>query len=475
MSNKKSALKNIIHVAFSRGVSLLSGVAVGLLIPKILSVEGYGYFKIYTLYITYTALLHFGFVDGILLRLAGKDYEKLDKSKVRTYTVFFVSFQIAIGAAMAISSIFLQDSDYSFILLMLGINMIIINITSYYQFVSQATQRFAEYSARNFMVAVLKIAFVLVLLVAQMTNFFDVSYKIYVIGLNFIDGFLLLWYIFTYRDITFGQRTLLSESKKDIISIFKQGIILTAAYQVSHLVLSLDRQFVSILYSTEEYAIYSFAYNIVTLISTMISSLSVVLLPMLKKATEEFVKNNYKNVMAVVSILVGISIACYFPLDAFIKWFLPYYEYSTVYIRIVLPSLMYSSCISVVMFTFCKVLDMNFKFFKNGCIVLVIGFVSNVIAYMIFKTPESISYASLVTMALWFLIEGHHLGKAVNVKTYKEFIYISLLSAGFILTTTVIPSICTGMIVYVLFYVAVTFAMYRSFIKSFLQDRLKKR
>ena len=66
MSKQKGKIKALLYVAFSRGISLLSGVAVGLLLPKVLSVQDYGILKIFTLYVTYTALLHFGFVDGIL-------------------------------------------------------------------------------------------------------------------------------------------------------------------------------------------------------------------------------------------------------------------------------------------------------------------------------------------------------------------------------------------------------------------------
>ena len=469
----KTALKNIFKVACGQGVSMLSGIAVGLLIPKILNVDGYGFFRIYTLYITYTALLHFGFVDGILLKLAGNDYDDLNKEKIRTFTRFFVTFQSAIGITISLCSLFVSNSDYSFILLMLGINMIIINMLTYYQFISQATQRFTEFTARNFMVSILKILFVLVLLFLQMANLYQASYQLYIIGLNVIDGILLCWYVFTYRDITFGKKIALSQTKREIVDIFKTGIILTAAYQVSHLVFSLDRQFVSVLYPTDTYAVYSFAYNIVTLISTMISSLAIVLLPMLKKAKKEYVKNNYTNVLTVVALIVGIAVASYYPFTIFIKWFLPNYEYSLEYLKIVLPSLMYSSCISVVMFTFCKALDKNLAFFKNGCIALVIGFVSNMVAYWIFKTPEAISYASFVTMALWFIIESLHLKKEVNVTSIKVFVYLLTLSAGFILISTLISIWWLSMIIYVAFYIAVTIAMYSKFIKSFIKERFK--
>ena len=60
-------------VGFSNIVVLIGGIVTGFLVPLVLGVNEYGYFKIYTLYLTYTSLLHFGFVDGLLLINAGKN------------------------------------------------------------------------------------------------------------------------------------------------------------------------------------------------------------------------------------------------------------------------------------------------------------------------------------------------------------------------------------------------------------------
>ena len=69
--SKSTFTKNILRVMTSRGIMLLSEILLGFVVPKILGVSGYGYLKTYSLYTAYTALLHFGFVDGILLYFAG--------------------------------------------------------------------------------------------------------------------------------------------------------------------------------------------------------------------------------------------------------------------------------------------------------------------------------------------------------------------------------------------------------------------
>lgn len=468
---ENSFKKNLVSVALSRIISLLSGIAVVLLLPKVLSVQDYGYLKIFTLYAVYTALLHFGFVDGILLKIAGKEYTELDHEEMRTYTHFFMTLESFVVLLMIITGVFFLSGEYLFILLMLALDMLFVNITTYYQFVSQATQRFAEYSKKSVIVSIAKFAFIGLLFIDYLISGVNISYRIYLIGIVILDFLMMLWYIWIYRDITFGTAQKIYLLKREIVNIFKIGIVLTVAYQTSHLVLALDRQFVSVLFSTEEYAIYSFAYNIVSMISTMVSSLSVVLLPMLKKAGKQYAVDHYKSSLSIVSILLGLSLLAYFPAQIFIGWFLPEYIDSMQYIAIILPSILLSSGISVVMFTIDKVMGTILAFFKNSVIVLVVGFFSNLFAYMIFETRFSISCASLFTMIVWYLIESSHLKKHTGVAVYKEFMYIMLLAIGFLSIVFLISPIWLSTVLYTAFVLVVTMIFYGKYLLNSINTK----
>jgi O-antigen/teichoic acid export membrane protein len=47
------------------------------LIPRLMSVEGYGYWRLFLLYSGYVGFLHFGFADGAMLRWAGRTLESI--------------------------------------------------------------------------------------------------------------------------------------------------------------------------------------------------------------------------------------------------------------------------------------------------------------------------------------------------------------------------------------------------------------
>ena len=82
--------KNVIYVMFSNVITLLSSVFIGLIIPKLMGVDDYGYYKMFILYGTYTALLHFGFNDGMLIRYGGKDFKAINKKEFRMNTEAYI-------------------------------------------------------------------------------------------------------------------------------------------------------------------------------------------------------------------------------------------------------------------------------------------------------------------------------------------------------------------------------------------------
>lgn len=472
---KSSFKKSLMGVVLSRIVSLLSSVVVGLLLPKVLSVQDYGYLKIFSLYAVYTSLLHFGFVDGILLKIAGKDYSELNQEEMRSYSRFFVSFELVIALIMIVAGVICLWGEYAFIMFALALDMVLVNITTYYQLVSQATRRFSEYSQKSVLVSIAKLVFIGALFAVYLMSGDNVSYRTYLVGIVLLDFLMLIWYIWIYRDITFGFGRKIRSLKREIFGIFKIGIVLTIAYQTSHLVLALDRQFVSVLFSTEEYAVYSFAYNIVSMISTVISSISVVMLPMLKKAGKQYTIEHYKSSLIAVTVLIGISLFAYFPARMFIVWFLPEYKESVDYIAVVLPSILLSSGISIVMFTIDKVMETISAFFKSSVVALIMGFLTNLIAYLIFETRFSISCASILTMAVWYLIEGRHLKKITGYTICKEFIYIVLLTVGFLSVIFFVDTVGLGAFLYVALVLCLTAVFYGkqfySFLRSYTHDR----
>ncbi|MBQ2840383.1 MAG: hypothetical protein IJE70_03460 [Oscillospiraceae bacterium] len=438
----------------------------GFVLPMLLSVDDYGYYKLYTLYFSYSGLLHFGFIDGILLVFAGKDYEELDRQAFRLYSRFFIYLEVLLGFAVSLFALFVLDGVYKIIGIFIAINMFCNNVTMYYQYISQAVRRFKEFSNRKIIVALAWIAIMLILFVS--VKFFKAKpgFSVCLLMLSAIYIVLLVKYILTYRNITFGKSYTLKSEKSSLLNIFKTGIVMTVAYEVSRLALLVDQQFISMLFDIETYAQYAFAYNILSAITTLISSLSIVLLPQLKRMQKENAVDLFPKVVGIVSCIIAFCLTGYYPVCKIVEFILPAYVDSLVYFQIVLPALILTGCITIVMFTFFNALGKTKEFLFLGLVSLVVSCVFDFVAYRIYGTSVAIALVRAITTAIWYLLNVLYFAKIYKVKWVKNFIYAVLIIVGFYFTTFCIPNEIISAVAYFCLFVIVSVAMLKNEILS---------
>lgn len=465
-SSLRKTLSDIIRVSGSNMVKLLSGVLVGFLLPKIVGVTDYGYFKTFTLYVLYVGLFHFGIVDGIHLKYGGWDYQDLDRHSFRFYTAALFMIEVVIGAVICAVAMLFLTGEYRFIFFCLGIYLIVHNVTGYFQSISQVTSRFRELSQRTVIQSVLMALAVALLWISPKIAPVQISYRIYTVFYVLIEAFLAVWYVFTYRDITFRKRTQLWS---DIPKLIKLGFPLTVANLCASLVLTLDRQFVNILFDTNTYAVYAFAYNMLALVTTATAAIATVLYPSLKKAKEESLPRNYPRLISAVLAFAFGCLVLYFPLCAFVEWFLPKFTGSLPIYRIIFPGLAVSSAISIVMYNYYKTLDLSFLYFKKSVVVLVISGIANYVAYYFFHTPAAISVASIVVMLIWYMYVEAALVKKYQVARWKNVAYMILLMTAFYVITA-IPNLWIAGAVYVAVFLAASFFLIWKDVKRFILE-----
>ena len=465
---KRSMLFDIFNVALSNFIVILSGVAIGFLVPKIMEVEEYGFYKTFTLYISYAGFFELGVVEGIYLIIAGKMKEELNKEKMRLVFRLLIFIEVIIASIFLFVAFTFLDRTYCIIFASLGINIIFVNIIQYFQFVSQAIQRFKEYSIINIIKSVVTIGLVALLYVLYLTETLTEVKFYYIIALTVgVNALVSLLYIFLYRDYNFGHAIKMSEDKKFVKKIFAYGIPLLISNLVCSLLLTIDRQFVSILFTKEEYGIYAFAYNMIALITTATSAISAVLFPIMVKAKYEDIETEYPYLSSLVLMFVYGCLFAYFPLYLIVQYFLPKYFDSLVIFRIIFPALVAQSVISIVMQNHFKKINANMIYFYCSLIILALSIVGNIIAYAIFKSQAAISIASVIVSFLWYFIMEFYFVKRFKVKWIRNGIFLLSMAAVFYLST-MIPNIYISGAVYLVSFAAMSFAFYYKNIFKFL-------
>lgn len=420
--NKQSVIKNIIRVALSNIVALMAGVGVGLLLPKLLEVEDYGWYKTFTLYANYLGFAGVGLIDGIVLKYGGVDYNAIERPLFRSYFWWYTLINSFFAALLLILSGF-SRSENKFILVTLALYLMIGNVTGYFQQLSQITQRFKEFSRRKLLSSFFRILNVACLF-AWISFGHNSSYRVYLLLFLSTEFVLTAWYLHTYRDLIVGKRIPLLETRSMALDLCKNGFPLLFANLCASLILSLDRQFVRILFDTQTYAKYAFAYNMLSLVTVATSAISTVLYPTLKRINRNEMKQHYGNLVGVIMVTVSCAVTVYFPLCGFVTWFLPKYIESLVIFRIVFPGLIISSAITVVMHNYYKSEGKSSLYFIKSVVVLGVSAIANGIAYVLFHNTASISVASIITMIFWYLYVERYFVKEYKYHGLRNFAYI---------------------------------------------------
>lgn len=448
--------KNTIKVIVSNFALLSSSILVGLILPKILGVEQYGYYKLFMLYNVYGALLHFGFVDGILLYFGGKDYTKINKVKFRSITRFFIYFELIVSTILVICSLFISNDIYRFAFVAVGIYSFILNTFTYFQYFTQAIMNFDFLSKVNIFQALSTSIIILTLLfLIKLKWINDVNYKQYIYCFIVTYLIILIIYIFKYHALIFGEVVSLVRVKELIIFLFKIGFPVTISYQISNLILNLDNQYISIFFSNRTFGEYSFAYSLISLTTTVITAISTVIFPYLNKENKTNALKNYSSNVSYILGLIYFLIIVYFPVQIFVRVILPEYVASLGFFRILLPGVGITSCISLIIFNYFKITNNSIKYLILGIAVLVFAIVFNYLAYIIFKNPYAIAISSIIVLFLWYLLGNAYFHWKYKILKDKNTLYILLMTLTFELVTLVRNTI-VSLVLYMIVYFTIT-------------------
>lgn len=445
--------KNVIKVALSNIVTILSGILVGFFIPKLMGPTNYGLYKIYSLYLTYIGLFNIGFVEGIYIKYGGVDYGKLDKKEFRMFTRFLFYVEVVFTIIVFGISFFLVSRTYSIIFCLLGLSIIGKIMTGYFQFVSQLSSRFKELAFRNIINAILTILNVLFLFTLYKLRVYNLlDFRVYIVLTILIQLLLFSWYCYTYKDIIFGESYLIKDNKKSILNLIKIGSPLLIANLIGTLVLSMDRQFISILFDNSTYGVYAFAYNILTLIITAISALSTVLYPSLKRKERDNIICSYYMFSKVTLVVVFLLLSSYYLMIPIINYFLSDYSGAIAILKVIYPIIVFQSLVTIVIHNYFKALEKTNLIFIQSVITLFFSIVLNFIFYKIFGTAISISYASVIIVIIWYLVSEISLLK--GLKNIHSHVYIIIMLICFLYEPSNIWYI--NFIIYVILYLILT-------------------
>ncbi|WP_100333078.1 MATE family efflux transporter [Bacillus alkalisoli] len=435
-SKARKFFKNFSYAITANITSLIISVLIVLIVPKLIGVEDYGYWQLYLFYVAYVGFLQFGWNDGIYLRYGGMEYNKLEKK------VFFSQFwmltisQLILSIIIIVfSSIFINEVEREFILIMVSFCMVLMGVRAMPMFILQATNRIKEYSQMIIMDRLLYCCLVIALLI------FGVREYELIIVADLIGKFVsLLYAVYSCRDLIFNKVNNFYLSFNETIENISVGIKLMFANIASMLIIGVVRFGIERSWDIATFGKVSLTLSISKLLMLFINSVGIILFPILRKTEMDRLPNIYKSMRDLLMVILFGVLILYYPLSVMLSSWLPDYAESVLYLALLFPMCVYEGKTALLINTFLKTLRKEKLMLKINLISLFLSVNITLLTTMLIENLNLAILSIVFILAFRSILAEILISKILGVSIFKDILLELLLSSSFILAAWFIDS-----------------------------------
>ena len=450
--------KDILRVFSSNLIKALVTFITAFIIPMVLSVDDYGYYKVFAFYASYIGVIHLGFCDGVYLDNGGKRIEEIDKRDISKEgsTLFWYNCIVSIGFI----TVSIIRSDFT--IFCLGLCIIPVVMYTFYTYVYQATGNFDRYTKIMNISTTSNLVFnlILVLLRVRIYQLYILAY----VGMQLVS--------FVAGTISFKKNDWihLTSFKKDIfIKYIKLGILLMVGNFAYTLFIGIDKWFIQFTMPIRAFSMYSFAGQMLTVVNMFITPISMTLYSNFSRKEDHEFEKKLKKIL--VCILMVIPIAIY-ALTFIIEVFMQKYTDAIQITSLLLITQIFLSLNMAVFVNLYKAYQKQNQYFFRLIAALGIAAAADLIVAIIQPNTIAYAFATLISCLAW-------LGMNIQYFNYlkpgmKETIYVVLLLCIHIVSN-ILPNQFIRAGIYIAIYLVLTrYLMHNEWIYGIVQIRIIK-
>lgn len=348
----KGFLHKILYSVTANVTGLLVTIILALIVPKLLGIEQYGYWQLYSFYVTYVGFFHFGWADGIYLRYGGKYYDELDKHLMHSQYWLLAFLEILISVAIALFAIFfIKDSNRTIILIASGFNCILILPRTVLEFLLQSTGRVKEF-ARNTIAE--RLIYATLVLVFLFTGYQRFEYML--VADLIAKSFAMVYIGWICRDIVFNKGVKVSISLAEGWKNITVGMQLLIATIAGNLIIGIVRFAIERVWDIATFGKVSFSLSLSGFILTFIAAVGIVIFPIIKRSDQSKLPVLYETVGTLLSGVMIVFLILYYPIKVLLILWLPHYVEAIGYFSILFPLSVFEARSSLLINTYLKAL-----------------------------------------------------------------------------------------------------------------------
>ena len=420
---KKSVAMSIAAQAISLTVSLV----LNLIVPKYIDEYQYAYWQTYLLYISYVGILHFGVLDGIVLRYSQFDFEELNKPLIRSQFVALLIVDSLITTATVGIAAIMTNGITQAIVILVAFGIITRNIFTYTSYTFQITNRINKYAILVIGQRLFYGIGILSLLACGVSNF--AMFCIVDLG---ADLFGILLGSHFNKGLYFGSLPKFKEIVTETKINFSAGILLLIANWASNLLIGSAKMVVQWRWDALVFGKVSFAFSVSNLFLTFVTAISIALFPSLKRMEQEKLPDVYRKIRSAVSPFLFSVMLLYFPGCLILRVWLPKYADSLRYLGILLPIIVFASKVSLLTNNYLKAYRKENMMLKINILSILVGFIVYLGCAYIINSIDLLLVGIVAVIMMRSILSEIVVTKTISVNYTTEYITEGVMTAIFI-------------------------------------------
>ena len=428
-SNKGSVLaRNVSYSVVANLFSFLVSVTVVLLVPKAIGVVEYGYFQLFLFFISYVGFFHFGWCDGVILRYAGAEWDKLDRTKFSGQIYLFLFFEVSIWGFFSLAAFLTFGNDERlFVLLCTALGAIMVLLSTLLRFILQATNRIKVYAFLLLLERVVYLTSVVIVLVTGTKDF-----RFFVVAYLLAQVTTLAMAVWYCRSLIFTEAEAFSVALKEATTSLRIGSKLLLANISSMLIVGVVRFGIERVWGIATFGKISLLLSIISILFLFVNAASIALLPALRREDDAHFKAMYFPSRMALACVLLIAFVFSYPASQIVALWLPAYADVLVYLPLILPLCLFESAVSLLTGTYLKVVRREKDLFIGNFLGLLVSFVLFGISAFFLKNLALAVLSMPVALAVRSFLLERVIKKCLGISAMPVFATEVLASIAFI-------------------------------------------
>lgn len=341
----------MLNAFIAQAIALATSFIKSLIIPKILGVDEYAYWQLLIFYTTYSGLAHLGLVDGLYLKLGGKDYRDLDYDTLGSQ---FWAMLLWNALIILLICMFMQahvdDPKRLIVFYALGISTIVINGIYFIGYIFQSVNKTWVYSKAIITENILSIILIVALILTRCE-------KVGIYFLSFIVSKIvsLVQLMVSGKEIVKRHAIPNWRIWREAFGNIKVGVWLLVSNLCGSFIIGSTRQIIDAQWGLTSFGLFSFSVSLINYALLFINQFSMVLYPALKCSDSGGSRMNYEKLRCILSYVLPSGYLVLVPLSLLIRNWLPQYAQSLEYLSFMLPICIFDGKMQLACNTYLKV------------------------------------------------------------------------------------------------------------------------